>query len=148
MRADVNILLATIPHTGTRFFLELLRKTLSRRSDCLPPDGVTARDYVFVHIEQDTAQCARLFRYIDACRPLVITTERHPEKVRNSWLRDTARDIGKLPMLYGVYRDLLAKYSPFVLSVDAPDRQERLDNLGRILGVNFITDWTPVGASQ
>ena len=61
-----------------------------------------------------------------------------------------SENIGELTYIkhYNHHISVLDQIKPdFILSVDADDRQERLDKLAETLGVPLSTNWTPINAS-
>jgi hypothetical protein len=75
---------------------------------------------------------------------VLATTERDPEKVRRSWV-NRGHKMETLDRCWREYAEIL-EMAPFVLSVDAPDRERRLREFGKVVGVDLETDWAPVNA--
>lgn len=138
-----RILLVTIPHTGTQFFSRLLEQHFNRIGFVEMETNPLATGYVQRHTTPET------MAWLPKVRQSVtlLTTERDRDAMNASYRRR-----GKKPNQIDVkfmpcYRELL-KMEPIVMSVDAPDREKRLVELGRALGVVFKTDWAPVGVYE
>lgn len=133
----MRIVLATIPHTGTNFFMGLLAQHFPL---------VTCADLVegrhgFWPLHVSTPNFARMQRI---ARPVVITTVRDPEKVRRSW-EQRGQVMRMLDEAYEQHAWMMERWHPIVVSID-DDREARLEALEQKLGVRFETDWAPVNA--
>jgi len=125
------LLVASIPHTGTMFTLDLL----PGRWAPLPGPLETDRKY-FCHFSEPHAH-----RIIGKC--FTIVPIRQYSAVRESWRRrsmdlvDLDRQWDRMLELRGV----------FFLPIDIPvERDERLGALSATLGVRLKTDWQPTNA--
>jgi|TARA_Y100000310_G_scaffold304804_1_gene344335 hypothetical protein len=119
-----GVILATVPHTGTQFFTELLRPHLGSRLQVM-------------HLTDGNWQD------IKAHRGLTITTMRDWEKTLDSWRR-RGRDVRQFPDCLRYWGELLTA-NPVVVSIDS-DRLRRLQALSTKLSIPLETDWTPVNA--
>ena len=120
------IVLATVPHTGTSFFRDLLRQHFR-----------PYRDFIVRHVHDDV--------FADLDNRTVVTTIRDDEDVRRSHIK-RGENPGALEGYWRNWDRVVAEYDPIIVSVDAVDRDARLDNLSEALGVEFETDWAPVNA--
>lgn len=144
------ILLTTVPHTGTRFFIELIEKATGHehhimRARTEPDSRQLLQGYPFAtcHIEPGNWQL--LNWYIDDFQPLVVTTARWPRDVEASW-RKRGLKLDKMVEGNTLQKQLIRERDPIVVSVDAPNRAERLEQLAQAIGSRLETDWQPVGS--
>lgn len=108
-------LLVTVPHTGTRFFQQLI--------------GCKA-----LHVSPAALEQAR------AHDGVLITTIRDWDDVQESWKR-RGRD-QSFPEALMWWAELLT-FNPVIVSIDC-QREERLARLSEALGMDLKTDWMPV----
>lgn len=115
--------------------------------------------FVRIHTEWESACIEFMSRFKDNEKPIVITLERDLNKVKESYIRraslrtplafdeNISIQIGELAFNehYKHHLSVLKKIKPdFTLSVDAADKEERLNNLASTLGVPLSTDWVPI----
>lgn len=133
----MRIVLMTVPHTGTKFFTALLEHHFPRVG---PKDLIKGvHGFHPMHVSRPNIELLTEIR-----SPTVITTVRDREKVKRSWLA-RGKKLDTLEQAWREHDDLIRLWAPIVVSVDN-DRERRLKDLGKRLGVTFETDWTPVGA--
>ncbi len=134
-----DILLLTVPHTGTMWALGVLR-------------AAGARVLVQVHaLPSEVGKIPRLIKEDYA----VVSTMRHPLRTAESWLmrgtpwRHGGHDPAGDPSVVDSFHTLMAltDRKTLFLPVDTDDREARLRHAGKVLGLALETDWTPVNAS-
>lgn len=136
----MRLLLATIEHSGTRFFANLLAPTFGA------PKIAGCNDYAYVadgpRFLVTHVQWRELIdRYISEFAPLVVTTVRCLDALRGSYVRrNVAED---LPHYLSAWLDFAAKHRPLVVSVDAADREQRVARLSAATGIDLPTTWEP-----
>lgn len=134
MPDGATVCLATIPHTGTTFFAQLLGQHFG------PGDHVAmSGGLISMHVTPHSMPKIREHRQ----NMVLVTTIRDWPAVLNSWER-RGRNMAEWPRYLRDWLDLLT-LDPIIVSVDS-HREERLRRLERALGVEFKTDWTPVNA--
>lgn len=137
----MKVLLATVEHTGTRFFAGLIARVLGAPriagSDYYDhvADGPT---FVVTHVQHRSL----IERYVSEFSPVVVTTIRNLDAVYASYVRrNVAED---LPRYLSDWMWLVGAYSPLIVSVDSADRETRLDRLVEVVGVTRPASWHPV----
>ena len=134
--------LITVPHTGTQFFRQLLIghgfEQVGLEAIDQPGKIRGPGRFVLMHVTPDALNWAKQHRN-QIC---LVTTCRDSSAVDRSW-QNRGKDMDTLQR-YRKRWTQLCELGPCIVSVDAPDRDQRLDNLGKYLGVQFETDWTPV----
>lgn len=134
----MEIVIASIPHTGTHFFIKLFQELgfggLRRHGEPMP--GVTDAFYTGHILTRDDIEAA--LRLGDT-RPIV-SPMRHPYLVEETWLRRGPRDMTELPK---AFRTLAHRFShAHVVPLDAPGvREERFQGLCEAIGREIETDW-------
>lgn len=128
----VTVCLATIPHTGTQFFTQLLRQHFK-------PGGFDRGGLVSLHVTPDSLPMIRTHRR----NMILVTTIRDWPSVKRSW-EVRGRNLAEWDRYVSDWLDLLT-LDPIIVSVDS-HRDERLRRLSRTLGVDLVTDWAPVNA--
>jgi len=130
----LTVCLATIPHTGTTFFAQLIGQHFKLGDHATMSGGL-----ISMHVTPHSLPLIREHR-----RNLhLVTTIRDWSKVRASW-EQRGRDMSEWDRYLGDWLDLLT-LDPFIVSVDS-HREARLLRLSRALGVVLTTDWAPVNA--
>ena len=130
------IIVPTIRNTGTHFLLDLLG---------IKPVGMlwTEQEYgiqyghIYPHLKDI---------YLPLIRDnLTIIPLRHPLVVARSW---TARggDILELIESWELLVNEIDPLNPIYLPIDAPGRNQHLENLNNRCYMNLKTDWEPVGS--
>lgn len=131
----MNLLLVTMIHTGTRFFVRLIYEATGVR-----PQTIAAEGPGFVASHIGPRKIAAIEAFIAKHHPLIVVTERDPVKHQTSCLMKLVdpRQVIEARTEYWKFRD---KYNPLVISFDAPDRDEKLAKFSEALGVTLTTDW-------
>ena len=119
--------------------------------------------FVRIHTEWESTILEYWNRFGKDEKPIVVTCERDLEKVRKSYIRRVLRfqPMGYDSIIseeiagrafekhYEHHLSVLEQIKPdFTLSVDADNKQERLDELATAIGAPLITDWTPVNQTE
>ena len=132
----MTVVLCTVPHTGTQF----VRSILCRHMPDVDFGGL--HGLVTVHATDAALdQIAEHAGWISA----LVTTVRDREAVRVSWER-RGKSLPLLDTYWSRWERMVAARNPIIVSVDAPDREDRLVALGRALGLSLETDWRPVNS--
>ena len=140
--------------------------SVSTEGSMYPPwDTKDFNPFVRIHTEWEST----CLEYWNRCKladikPIVITLERDLKKVKESYIRRAAnnspmsfdqnisKQIGEVSFneTYTHHKSVLDQIKPdFILSVDADDKQERLDQLALTLGVPLTANWdAPVNQSS
>lgn len=140
----MNLLLVTIPHTGTRFFIDLLEPVLGphtamrEKSEAHP---LQAHNFATCHVEYG----ALIDEYIALFNPVLVTTTRQMAAVRSSYVK-RGRNDERIWQHFKSWLEFMDKYGPLVVSVDAQDRDERLRDLSRLIGHDLQTEWKRKGS--
>lgn len=132
----VSIVLCTVPHTGTQFFHHLLAEHFTP----MGLDGLEAGERGLVSVHVYGPHLDRLQRIRN--RFVLATTERDKAKVRASWI-NRRKKLERFDEAWALHERLMTM-NPFVLSVDAEDRDRRLREFSKRIGVDLKTDWAPV----
>ena len=126
-----RIMLVTRMHTGTRFFIDLLKHNLDEpfySNHCQP------------HV---MPQIKRLYDQ----GVVLVTTYRTEQQIRDSWMR-RYQHLGERSNGFWYqhiqWHDWVIPHAKFVLSLDEADREQDLKVLGDYLGVELKTDWEPI----
>lgn len=138
------VLLVTVPHTGNRFFIRLLETALGPHHALRTQTekGIPKRPYPFAaaHVEH----VGLLTAYIASFPELaLVTATRQMEAIYASYNKRGIND-GRVERHLRRWSDFMRRYRPLVVSVDAPDREERLQKLCQLIGKKLETDWKPV----
>lgn len=168
-----KILFLTMRHTGAFFFCDLLSKqlfngaaprwfhtTLKRYKLGLRRRLASGRPmepspFVRIHTEYPDVIKAHLERYRQ--RPLIITTERPLDKIKNSYLnRYYNKETGATEHAETMFEnhlkhhnDILEFVKPdFTLTLEEDVRDERLAELSAHIGKELITDWAPINQTS
>lgn len=168
-----KILFLTMRHTGAFFFCDLLSKQLFNGADPrwfhvglrkyklgLRKRLATGRPiepspFVRIHTEFPDVIKAHLERYRQ--RPLIITTERPLDKIKNSYLNrynnketgDTEHAERMFERHLKQHNDILEFVKPdFTLTLEEDVRDERLAELSAHIGKELITDWAPINQTS
>lgn len=138
----VPIILATMPYTGTRFFLKTLKEATGAK-----PYQLTYRlinkyngweQLVWSHLEPPTMQL--IHNYIADHDPVIVTTLRSKEAIEGSWKR-RMEDKQRVLESYECWDEFISLYDPVIVSVDTKDKDARLAELSEAIGVKLETDW-------
>jgi len=172
-----KILFLTMRHTGAFFFCDLLSKQhfngveprwfhtdlrrykLGLRKRLAAGRPMEPSPFVRIHTEFPGVIKAHLERYRQ--RPLIITTERPLDKIKNSYLnryknKETGDDPVGLEYSERMFEshlkqhnDILEFVKPdFTLTLEEDVRDERLAELSAHIGRELITDWAPINQTS
>lgn len=141
-----DILLATVPHTGTRFFIGLIEEAIGidhhiMRARTEPE--LNRYRFATCHIEEPNSEF--LEKYIETFDPLLIVTDRNPDEVAISWAK-RGLDLERLDECRRIQQEIITRHDPLIVSVDAADREQKLGKLGQAIGEQLATNWQPVGS--
>ena len=141
------VLLATVPHTGTRFFIHLIEAASGERHHLMRHNTeqrpLACHPFATCHTVPQNEHL--LNSYIEKFDPVLITLERDRQAVIASYKKRGKND-GRIDEAYAVQQRFINRYAPLVLSVDSQDRKQRLKKLSAILQLSLNTDWTRVGS--
>ena len=132
-----RVLLVTIPHTGTRFFRDILTEHLPY----VGMRGIVSGGKVGVgaiHCTQSVLDAIADAEYSHT----LVTTWRDPEKVARSWLR-RGKPLEELDDYRARWGGMVRRWRPRFLTLEE-DRERKLAELGAYLGLDLTTDWEPV----
>lgn len=137
----MRVLLATIEHSGTRFFANLLALPFGNPRIAGTEWYAHVADgppFVVTHVQNKTL----IERYVAEFAPLLVTTTRNLDMLLASYVRrNVAED---LPRYLSDWLRMVDRFKPLVVSVDAADREQRLAQLSELVGVSLSTSWRPV----
>lgn len=145
-----NILLTTVPHTGTRFFIKMLEQQYFKSRHHImrshtEPKPLRLHKFATAHTEYFDL----VIEYVEKFDPIVIACERDYEAVMSSYRKRKGDEAqAHYDKNFEGWQKILEKVTPHViLSVDADDRQDRLDDLSSLLGVDLDPQgWGKVGS--
>jgi hypothetical protein len=145
-----NILLVTIPHTGTRFVIKILEQQYFKSRHHIMREHTEKRPlqlYKFATCHTEYSDL--IIEYIEKFNPLIITCERDYEATMSSFKKRKGNKAEEhyQKSLDG-YNKIFEKISPdIILSVDSKDRDERLKKLSGILNISLDSNnWKKVGS--
>lgn len=137
-----NVVLISIPHTGTWFTIRLL--TEAGLGECGLLDRASRPSVYHGHMVK-RGQVEKALELSERM-PLVIPM-RHPFRVERSWV---LREKPTGPM-FAAFRTFLRDFwplRPYLMPVDSPRRVEALGRLGDGLGLELSTDWSVVNGAM
>ena len=138
-----QVLLITVMHSGTRFFLSVLEHGLKTKYLELSEHPEGFNSLAFCHTWPENRDVIE--RYIESHNPVIVTCTREYGETAASWKkRNRRRSDLKAQLEEQEY--FIAHYDPVVLSVDKPDREDRLSLLSEKIGVELETDWRVIGS--
>lgn len=156
----MNVLVPTIPHCGSTFIVELLRKHGFYQIPGVLTDLPASVDKMrFEHTYPGDAR-ALAYQINSGEFDLAVIPVRHPIQVVTSWRRRgrgiiryssrplASRKAAPLQMCVDEMGRFLGAVSPgkvFTIAIDRPTRAVQLDQLSRRLGRHLETDWAPRG---
>lgn len=142
------IVLLSVAHTGTRFFLNLFSNGWGEARYLVPAypgdDYFRADGYRFGFAHFDEGVMDNLDNLPTAA--VVLVTQRDPDATRASWAR-RGLDLSGLDRQERNRARFLSRRDARIVSVDAPDRQAMLSACQDIYPLPISTDWVPVGAT-
>jgi hypothetical protein len=131
----MNLCLATVPGTGTRFFNELLSQYFPKTS--FEDGGLTT-----LHVNDD------LLERIEKVNPFIVTTWRPYEHIEKTLKNRDFSPMERLPKHWDAWKRLVIRFAPEVVTIEKDflgiPREDCLERLGEKLGVDLETDWVPV----
>jgi len=131
------IVVASIPHSGTRFVLEHLLAP-RKRVKSAPDDG----EFFFEHLDSPHIPKLRdMMRQFPCIVPM-----RHPKSIALSWKADS-RLLTDLTTMYRCLVSAIDPFKPCYLPLDVENRDAYLQLLNDQTGLNLKTDWPIIGAS-
>jgi hypothetical protein len=137
----------SVPHTGTRFFLEMINPIVwlkgYKLKQRVEPRPLIWRPFVASHIFRENMPV--IYDYIEAYNPILICTQRDIKAVEQSW-KSRGRPIDELHECIQLADEFIERCNPTLISVDADDREEMLLDLGNALSAEFKTDWQRTGS--
>ena len=138
----MDVLIASIRHTGTRFVQNLLETHGVENREAKPE---AEKGYYYSHIGEG-GKSGTLLAALAGYVPTVIPF-RHPYCVWEAWRR---RGITKpLAERYRVLIDVFLPKGPIVFPLDALHGKEAsLERIGSIVGCHLTTDWSPVACEH
>jgi hypothetical protein len=139
----VNVVLISVPHTGTWFTIRLLTAAGLRETHLNPAkieDGHVYHGHMLKGTQTHAAM--RLATQMPLVCPL-----RHPFRVEESWRRK-GKDIGYMIECFRIYQDKFLPLDPLVMPVDSPKKNHALSELSAGLGLDLATDWSVVNGKS
>lgn len=136
----MNVMVISVPHTGTTFTEELLRSNLRLHpTDCMERgENLIHREHTY---NPDKVKLAlNLLR--DQPMPLVVPM-RHPYLAEEAWKR-RKYEVDRMVFAYRALCEHFLPKDPVIMAVDSPKREECLQALSEALGADLKTDWAPV----
>lgn len=135
----MNVCIMSVPHTGTTFTEELLRKNLR-----LHPTDCQDRGENLIHREHTyNEDKIRLAIQLLNEQPMpLICPMRHPFVTEEAWKR-RKYEVDRMVL---AYRNLVKHFfpmKPLIMAVDSPKREECLEKLSEALKFDLKTDWKP-----
>lgn len=139
----MNIVLISVPHTGTWFTIRLFT-SLGLKENGLTPSTVEDNTVYHGHMLKGTQVGAALRFAKDM--PLVCPL-RHPYRVEESWRR-RKKDVSDMIECFQLYMEKFVPLNPYVMPVDSPRREEYLRDMANGLGLSLQTDWPVINGKQ
>lgn len=139
----MNIVLCSVPHTGTWFTIRLFT-ALRMAENGLTPAVVEDNTVYHGHMLKGTQVHAalRLARDMPLVCPL-----RHPYRCEESWKR-RKKDVSEMIECFRFYMDKFVPMTPYIMPVDSPRREQALRAMAAGLGLPLQTDWPVVNGKQ
>lgn len=72
---------------------------------------------------------------------------RHPMSIAESW-KKRGKPLSNLAVQYQIFREAVACNNPFYLPLDAPNREEYLDQIRKRIGMPIETSWPVIGSEN
>jgi hypothetical protein len=131
-----QVIIVSVPHTGTVFV-----KTLLSKAKLNPIQHHCHSDSVFLLKSRPNAQ--------------IVVPLRHPEKAWRTWcLRGTGLQERRQRAKYEQFRqawvwldEICRDYDVLYLPIDLPERDQYLETMSEALDIPLETDWAPRGAT-
>ncbi len=134
-KGQKNVLLATIPHTGTRFFADLIYRAQQA-------NGFRHVGFAIAHLVPQNRQ--EIDKFIELYDPLICTTERDATATADSWA-GRSEEICPLQESLDYAEQFKAHHNPIIVSIDSGDRDAKLQTAAAAFGETITTDWAVVG---
>lgn len=140
---DRSVMVASVFHTGSRFFLDLIGEAVGADYFHILPrhTSVTWHPLVLCHIEPKRMKHLRY--YIDHYDPVIVVPMRDMEATKNSWENRRTKYTFSLTECVALRDAVIAEYDPVIVSIDAWNKDVLLENLSDALHVTIQTDWVP-----
>lgn len=140
----MHVVVASVPHTGTRFVFEHLLKGRHRCGEHPCDDGFSVYHTDGRHKKRLIALAGQF--------PTIVPM-RHPAKVAQSWAVNRSKnpDYYAPDRLRAAFHSLVTDIDPLkplYLPIDAPNRDEYLAKINAELGLGLDTGWPVVGESD
>ena len=133
----MSILLATIPHTGTRFMV----KTFEDSGLTVASHGWQPVDVYFLHLRPFN------FERVKAFDGPIVCTMRDKKKIEASWRAGGETFGTTLDECFRCFNEI--KHAATTIKIDDKSRRDmQLRAISELVGRPLHTDWTPVGARQ
>lgn len=132
----MNVVLISVPHTGTNFTISLFRQHGFRESNLTPTQ---LEPWTLYHGHMLKGTQVSMARKHAVHMPLVCPL-RHPYRVEESWRRQS-KDIEHMVECFETMVREFMPLSPYILPVDSPRRDEALRELSEGLELEMTTDW-------
>lgn len=131
----------TVQHSGTRFLWNLLSgfKKINATSEWNFPD-------LLIHEHFSQNDYPRLVGLLDTYEPPIIIPLRRLHSIVLSWER-RQKGFDRLDIELERMTGLVDR-QPYFLPVDAPDRDDWLQEINEGLNLNLSTDWSIVGSDK
>lgn len=135
----MNIVLISVPHTGTWFTIRLFT-ALRMAENNLVPARIEDNTVYHGHMLKGTQIGAALRLAKDM--PLVCPL-RHPYRCEESWKR-RQKDVSEMVECFRLYMEKFVPLNPYIMPVDSPRREQCLRAMAAGLGLPLQTDWPVV----
>lgn len=136
------IIVASVPHSGTRFLMHHLNRPVITGSQINPSQNMKGMVILF-HVYRENRP---LLEKLALDIPVIVPT-RDPAMVRQSWSKRGWRMGGPsfLEELLDYQAEFIGAFEPYVLPVDDLScREDYLDSINFGLELDIKTDWEPV----
>jgi len=148
--------LFTIPHTGTRLFINDLFKDFEQLPFRSASASKNFKDikYCLAHVLNEDMDNIEYF--CEECSAVVVPL-RHPRSVAKSWLLNNHVHVkepdwcteNNLHQCWDNMINSIDRYNPFYICIDIPEiRDIQLQRLSEYIKFNLSTGWTPIGKSN
>lgn len=140
----MNIVLCSVPHTGTWFTIRLFT-SFGMQENGLNPAVVEDNTVYHGHMLKG-GQVGAAVRFADSGMPLVCPL-RHPYRCEESWKR-RQKDVSEMIECFRLYMEKFVPLNPYVMPIDSPVRDQALRAMAAGLGLPLKTDWPVVNGKQ
>lgn len=135
------LVFATLPYSGTRFTLDLIRPVVGVPHKTAEDGGTFyhhhCRDSIMPRYEE---LWNRGFQFMTVYRPI--------NDIIASWHRRFPNETERLDIFYNEHFPnwlTIVKISDFIFDLRVEHREQSLANLNTFLSADLTTDWTPIG---